>query len=65
MKGDKKIQEYKFLHPFMGKFYYENEPLFHIQLTILKLSLFYLHIDLLNGIYGFDILGFGFEVQYY
>ena len=61
----KRIQDYRSIHPFMGKFYYESEPLFCIQLIVFKLSLFYLYIAPLDGIYGFDIMGFGFEIQYY
>jgi len=65
MKRKKRIQDHRFVHPFMGKYYYENEPLFRIQITIFRFSLFFLHIAPLDGLYGFDILGFGFEVEYY
>lgn len=65
MKRRKRIKDYRFIHPFMGKFYYEGEPLLRIQLTILKFSVFFLHVAPLDGLYGFEIMGFGIDMQYY
>ena len=60
----KRIQDFRFIHPFWGKSYYENAPLFRTELTIFKFSLFFLHIAPLDGLYAFEILGFGFDVNY-